>query len=306
MLQISKQAVHQRYQREQKFLENLSSLLIDVDILRAEHPGCGVEKMYYTLRPDWIGRDRFIALMMEYGYRVHRTRSYFRTTIPVRNTYPNFIEGMIIWDKNQLWQSDITYIFVGNSFYYLVFIEDVYTKLILGYQASNHLLAIANLAAQKMALRRCNGSINGLIHHSDRGSQYTQKQYVNLLLKHKAHISMGLIAQDNAYAERINGIIKNEYLKYRKIETFSDLQKHLKQAVNHYNRKRIHRSLPGKISPEQFEEKLIHLSMEKRPKIIVYSKGNQRVKKEQISADFIQDMNHFVPICPLVFNEKNK
>ena len=303
MLHISRQAIHQHWQRDQLFQHNLLSLLTAVDLLRAEHPGCGVEKMYYTLRPDWIGRDRFIEIMMDFGYRVKQIKSYTRTTIPVSYKYPNLIEGMILWNKNQLWQTDITYILVGTNFYYLVFIVDVYTKLILGYQASDHLRAKANLAALKMAIRNCNGSINGLIHHSDRGSQYIDGNYTQLLLHHKVHISMGLKAQDNAYAERVNGIIKNEYLKYREMTTLPELKKNVKHAVKHYNAKRIHLSLPGNITPEQFEKNLVNLSSQKRPKVIIYAEGNPRIKEALSHLDSLPEKNLQAPICPMVFKE---
>jgi transposase InsO family protein len=304
MLGISKQSVHQHQQRELQHRTKLESLLIDADVLRSAHPGCGVEKMYYTLRPDWIGRDRFIEFMMNQGYRVQTHKSYTRTTTPACYKYPNLIEGMILWDKNQLWQSDITYIRVMEEYYYLVFIIDVYTKLILGYQVSNHLRAEANLSALRMAIRNCNGNIIGLIHHSDRGSQYIDTEYIDLLKRNGAHISMGLKAQDNAYAERINGIIKNEYLKYRNIKTLTDLKKHTRQAVNHYNNERNHSSLNDK--PNQFEKNLLNLSSQKRPKVIIYAEGNPRIKEALSHLDSLPEKNLQAPICPMVFKENSK
>ena len=305
ILSVSKQAVHQYWQREKLFEEKLSSLLIDVDLLRAEHPGCGVEKMYHTLHPNWIGRDRFVEIIMSLGYRVKQARSYNRTTIPIKNNYPNLIEGMILWNKNQLWQTDITYILVGERFYYLVFIVDVYTKLILGYQASDHLRAEANIYALKMAMRTCNDNIRGLIHHSDRGSQYIDTKYTQMLLNHDVYISMGLKAQDNAYAERVNGIIKNEYLRYREMRNLSDLKRHTKHAVNHYNTKRIHLSLPGKITPIQFEKNLLNLPYQKRPKVIIYAEGNPRIKEALSHLDSLPEKNLQAPICPMVLVERN-
>lgn len=255
MLNISKQAIHQHAQRELCFQSKIESLIVEADILRTAHPGCGVEKMYYTLRPNWIGRDRFIDLMMSLGYRVQRHKSRIRTTIPVSSKYQNLIEGMLLWDKNQLWQSDITYYRVGESFYYVVFIIDVYTKVILGYCVSDSLHAQANLTALKMAIRNAGGKIRGLVHHSDRGSQYVSTDYVSLLTDHGVHISMGLKGQENAYAERINGTIKNEYLIYREITTLAGLKRQTRQAVEHYNTKRPHNSLHGRVSPQQFEKK---------------------------------------------------
>lgn len=306
ILQISKQAVHQQRQREKLIEEKLTSLLIDVDLLREDHPGCGVEKMYYSLLPDWIGRDRFVEIMISMGYRVKQAKSLIRTTFPIKKKYPNLIEGMMLWKKNQLWQSDITYILVGDRYCYLVFIVDVYTKLILGYQASNHMRAEANLSALKKAIRACNGNISGLIHHSDRGSQYNDKRYTQLLLNHDVYISMGLKAQDNAYAERVNGIIKNEYLRYWKINTLLDLRKCVGRAVNHYNTKRPHLSLPGKTIPEQFERNLVNLPYQKRPKVIIYAEGNPRIKEASSHLDSLPEKNLQAPICPMVYVEKNK
>ncbi len=250
ILGLSRQAVHQQNKRQEQFDRKVENLMIEVDELRCEHPGCGVEKMYYTLKPDFIGRDGFVELFMELGYRVKRIKNYHRTTIPASHKYPNLIEGLIVKSKNTVWQSDITYFEVGDRFYYLVFIIDVYTRQIVGYAVSDHLRAEANIKALKMAIR-----VHGAprIHHSDRGSQYIDKGYVGLLLENDVQVSMGLQAQDNAYAERINGTIKNDYLKYKKIKSYSVLRMEVKKAVDHYNRKRIHNSLPQKISPDEFD-----------------------------------------------------
>jgi transposase InsO family protein len=117
-----------------------------------------------------------------------------------------------VQNKNIVWQTDITYYLIGDQYFYIVFIIDVYTKRILGFCTSEHLRAEANLFALKMAMSQSTGSLEYLIHHSDRGGQYINKNYVGLLRKSGIHISMGAQAQDNAYAERINGTIKNEYL----------------------------------------------------------------------------------------------
>jgi len=249
-LGISKQAVHQYHRRQQVFDEKMANLIIEADDLRAEHPGCGVEKMYYTLKPDFIGRDRFIETFMELGYRVKKIKNYHRTTIPTWLKYPNLIEGLVVSNTNMVWQSDITYFELGDRFYYIVFILDVYSRKIVGYAVSESLRAEANIRALNMALQHRPAP---QIHHSDRGSQYIDKRYVKMLTDAGTQISMGLQAQDNAYAERINGIIKNEYLKMKEIGSFSSLRSALKKAVDHYNNKRIHRSLTQRMTPVQFE-----------------------------------------------------
>jgi len=252
VLGISKQSVHQYHQRQQVHDRKFADLLVEVDELRAQHPGCGVEKMYHALKPDFIGRDRFVEAFMQLGYRVKRMTNYHRTTIPAWFKYPNLIEGLVVWAKNTVWQSDITYFDLNGRFYYLVFIIDVFTRQIVGYAVSDHLRAEANLNALKMALNK-HGPPK--IHHSDRGSQYIDRAYTKLLTDHDVKISMGLQAQDNAYAERINGTIKNEYLKHWNIKSFNQLKRKVKESVNHYNGSRIHDSLPGKVTPNEFSRK---------------------------------------------------
>ena len=276
--EVSKQAAFKHFKKEQIFREKLSALILEVDILREEHPGCGVEKMYDTLVPDFIGRDRFIDIFMRLGYRVKQHKNYRRTTIPVHSEYKNLISGMMVREKNIVWQTDITYFRIDSRFYYLVFIIDVYTKQILGFQASNHMRAEANLAALNMAIRNCNGSLDSLIHHSDRGSQYIDKQYTGLLKKRRIQISMGEKAQDNAYAERINGTIKNEYLNHWEPKNLTQLKRMTKKAVEHYNQKRIHKYLPNKFTPNQFEESLLNSTSQKRPTEIIYAEGNYKIK----------------------------
>ena len=143
----------------------------------------------------------------------------------------------MVSQPSQIWQSDITYISVENRFYYAVFIIDVFSKEIVGYQVSDHMRAEANVNALKQALSSHKAP---LIHHSDRGSQYTYLEYVSLLKQHNCAVSMGLTAQDNAFAERINRTIKEEYLAYWKPKSFSELKYQVKRAVENYNSKRIH------------------------------------------------------------------
>ncbi len=157
-----------------------------------------------------------------------------------------------------VWQSDITYIYVDERFYYAVFIIDVYTKKIVGYQVSNHMRATANVKALKMALGSNRAPI---IHHSDRGGQYIYKEYIRVLNDNKSQISMALSAQDNAYAERINRTIKEEYLDYWKPNSFDQLKRQVNKAVNHYNTKRPHNNI-GKLSPVEFEKKWFKKQLE--------------------------------------------
>lgn len=242
----------------------------EAEALRKEHPGCGVEKMYYVLKPSFTGRDKFIEIMMDVGFRLKRARNFRRTTYPAQLFYPNLIQGMRVSGPSTIWQSDITYISVADRFYYAVFIMDVYSKKIVGYKLSSHMRAIANVEALAMALRAHKAP---RIHHSDRGSQYIYTQYIELLKKHDTQISMGLKAQDNAYAERINGTIKDEYLQLWNPKTYTQLKKQITKAVTHYNTKRPHNHL-NRLTPAEFEHRCLTDSKFQNPTITIFDENN--------------------------------
>jgi putative transposase len=296
---VSKQSAHKYFKHEDELSKKLSDLLVEADELKEEHPGCGVEKMYQTLQPEWLGRDKFISLFMQLGYRVRTQKNYQKTTIPVHSQYKNLIQGLMVQDRNIIWQTDITYFRIGNRYYYIVFIIDVYTKRILGYKASDNLRAEANLAALRMAFKNSNGNLGRLIHHSDRGSQYIDTDYIELLNSKRIMISMGEKAQDNAYAERINGTIKNEYLKYWEINSLNELRKKLTKAVNHYNIKRKHNEIPDRMTPVEFDKSLLDLESQRRPTVIIYSEGNNKIKAESSRFDFKQKREPLAHNCPI-------
>ncbi len=290
-VEITKQAVHKHFRRVCRFEQQVKFLIFEVEKLREEHPNCGLEKVYYTLQPSFIGRDRFIELFMSLGFRVRNKKNYRRTTYSSSFYYPNLIKGLEISSPNILWQSDITYIEVNNIFYYAVFIIDVYTKEIVGYRVSDHMRATANLKALKTAINQFGVPE---IHHSDRGSQYIYKPYTELLKTHATKISMSLIAQENAYAERINKTIKEEYLEGWSISNFMQLKKYVRKAVEHYNTKRIHNNI-GRKTPFEFRKKVLSLTIEDRPKIIIYTEVDNKVKDGANDHHFNQDLSsdHF-------------
>ncbi|WP_178987626.1 IS3 family transposase [Winogradskyella schleiferi] len=264
---ISKQAVNQYAKRQAVFDSRVSQLILEADDLREDHPGCGVEKMYNILDPDFIGRDRFIETMMGLGYRIKKKRNYKRTTIAGKKFYPNLIKGLRVNAPNVVWQSDITYLPLNGKHYYAVFIIDVYTKKIVGFIVSDNMRAQANVEALKMAIKENNAPE---IHNSDRGSQYTYSKYIDLLVSNGTKISMSLSGLDNAYAERINRTIKEEYLDYWKPETFFQLKKCVAKAVKNYNEKRTHKSLP-KMSPDNFEKYWSTLKPKNRPIMTIFN-----------------------------------
>ena len=263
---ISKQAVHQMAKRDAVFNAKVHELLAHVDALRKEHPGCGMEKMYFTLKPDFLGRDRFIELMTQLGYRVKTAPNYQRTTYPGYLRYPNLIDGLVISSPYHLWQSDITYIRSGERFYYAVFIIDVYTREIVGHNLCDHLRSHANIKALRMALGK---HPPPQIHHSDRGVQYTSNAYTNILKERGIQLSMGRSPQENAYAERINRTIKEEYLYPKKINNYSLLRRTLNQSVSHYNNKRLHSELK-RLTPLQYRINTLALEEHHRPSMTIH------------------------------------
>lgn len=263
---ISKQAVYKYSTAQQGYDQKMSVLVRQADDLRTAHPGCGVEKMYYALKPDFIGRDRFVSEFMDLGYRLKRSRNYRRTTISSLIYRPNLIKGLQISAPSKVWQSDITYIGIGDKHYYATFIIDVYSKEIVGYEVSDHMRVSGNIRALRKALAQRQAPD---IHHSDRGSQYISKAYVGLLESNGSKVSMGLTAQDNAYAERINRTIKEEYLDHWNIKTLEQLKRSLGKAVRHYNNKRPHLHL-GMLSPREFIIKWQSIPDHQKPVITIF------------------------------------
>lgn len=276
-------------------------LISQVNIIREEHPGCGVEKLYKTLKPKYMGRDKFCEIFMELGYRVKTLRNYRRTTVPKHLNYSNLIEGMLVTLPYKVIQSDITYFEVNDKFYYIVFIIDVYSREILGYNVSDSLRKESNIKALSMVLKKISPEQRiSMIHHSDRGSQYGSKEYVGILKNSGIQISMGLTAQENAYAERINGTIKNEYLDRWHIDSLLTLKRLTKRAVKHYNEKRKHSWFRNELSPVEFKSTLVNLNTQKRPMVIIYAEGNYKVKVASSHRDFNPKKVPQAHNCPIV------
>lgn len=295
---ISKQAIHKQAKRMEQDALKTYDLRCQIDLIRQEHPGCGLEKLYYQLQPDWIGRDRFMNLFSSLGYCLNQYKKFIKTTLPVPIEYKNLIEGLLVFGINTVWQSDITYYRIGEEMCYIVFIEDVYSRRILGYQASNHMRAEANMQALQMSFKTRDCDLSGTIHHSDRGSQYIDKEYLKMLDNKDVLISMGLKGQDNAYVERVNGIIKNEYLKHWTITSLEELRIAIEKAVNHYNSKRIHRSLPNRVSPIEFERMI-----KEEPENTMLNEWIYSAKLDLNQKEYnfeISDLTSKTLVCPIV------
>ena len=159
--------------------------------------------------------------------------------------WPNLIKGIRTNAPNQIRVSDITYWKVDETFLYISFITDAHSRKIVGYSLSTNLDMKSTRNALKMAINTLPINHKGLIHHSDRGVQYCSMDYVKLLHNHNIQISMTENGdpKENAIAERLNGIIKNEYLNKYKPKTFDQAIFLLDRTVNIYNHERPHLSI---------------------------------------------------------------
>lgn len=213
-LPIGKQAVVRYVKRQLTFDDNVSVLSIEAETLRKEHPGRGAEKIHGTLKPGFIGRDLFIDLFMELGFRLNKKRNYKRSTYSGSVCYSNLIKGIKVFATSMIWQSDITYIYVDGKFYHAVFTIDVYTKKIVGHQVSNHMRATANVKALNMALKQ---NKPPKIHHPDRGAQYIYNEYVKILNDNQVLISMAFCPRQclcrknkQNHKRRISGLLETK------------------------------------------------------------------------------------------------
>lgn len=274
VLGISKQALHQHNVRDLHRLEQEERLIKQAIAIRKRHPGMGCRTLYDLVEDIGLGRDKTEAFLLSNGFRIKRKVNFIKTTIRQSlYKFPNLIKGLKIRGINAVWQTDITYFMLPcGMMCYLIFIIDIYSRRILGYRANNHMRAEANLECLKMAFRmRKDDSLSILIHHSDYGGQYTSRKYLEALRSHAIRISMCELAWQNAYTERINATIKNDYLKNREIFSLHDLRKILDTDVHAYNSERPHKNLPNRMSPLQFEAFLKNSPKSKHPTLKVFN-----------------------------------
>jgi transposase InsO family protein len=213
--------------------------------------------IYVKLQPGCMGRDQFERFCMDSGYRIMRLRNYRVTTNSLGVTrFPNIIKDLKVTRVNQVFVSDITYFDIGSDTYYLTFIMDLYNREIVGWSASDNLRTECTTLPALHRLIRERGRVNmkGAILHSDGGGQYYCKEFkaltkelqmINSMTEEKVY--------ENSHAERLNGIIKNNYLYPYGPTNMSSLKRLLDKAVTMYNTGKPHKAL-GKLTPRSFKE----------------------------------------------------
>lgn len=215
------------------------------------------ENLYEPLRQLGIGRDRLFAILKANHMHIVAKRQYRVTTNSFHRfkKHRNLVEGLAIKRPEQVFVSDITYIGSREHPMYLALITDAYSKRIMGYNVSNSLNASGAVAALKMALKNRNYKKEALIHHSDRGIQYCGDDYQQVLEKHSIKCSMTekYDPYQNAVAERVNGIIKQEFLEGILVKDLELMSKIIEESIQIYNQKRPHLSC-YMLTPEKMHQ----------------------------------------------------
>lgn len=247
MFGLDRQVYYRRIKRTKNRQTLAQMVVLLVQKIRTVQPRLGTRKLYYLLYDELqtlkIGRDKFFAILRANHLLVIPKRTYHTTTMSHHRfrKYPNIIKEMNIYRPNQVWVSDITYIGKREKTCYLSLITDAYSKKIVGYEVSNTMCTTHVVKALRMAQKQ-RKTTESLIHHSDRGVQYCSDEYQYYLSKYKINCSMTEKSDsyENAIAERINGILKQEFM----IDTYHlelPLMKELvKDAIDIYNNDRPH------------------------------------------------------------------
>jgi putative transposase len=241
--------------------------------VREIHPGMGIRTMYDMLQPEGIGRDAFIALGLQQGFRLKSVDKKTRTTYSVKsNRYSNLLGGREFTGIDQVWSSDITFLYCLDRTFYIVLIMDLYSRRIVGYSVADNMRAENNVAAMEMALklRGIEKYGNTLVHHSDKGAQYASDAYTQLLGRYEVSISMCDEVYENTHIERVNDTIKNQYLNRMEISSRKELDTKVAETMEAYNGSRPHQALDH-MSPVQYEKHLLGIEQNKRTKMIIYT-----------------------------------
>lgn len=252
MFGISRQAYY-KHQQSQRRLAGQNYLVVQlVESIRQKHPRMGTRKLYHLIKPDLdsqgikMGRDALFFLLANEGLLIRKRKRMHVTTNSNHwfRKYPNLIKGLEPTAPNQLWVSDITYIRSNQGFLYLFLLTDAYSKRILGYRLAPNMDSSHAVNSLQDAIANSCQPLDGLIHHSDRGLQYCSHAYVNILKQHQIAISMTESGDplDNAIAERINGILKEEYINVELEQRGTISGAKLDEIIHKYNNQRPHLS----------------------------------------------------------------
>jgi transposase InsO family protein len=258
---VSRQAYYEARINDRKSTIANCLILCFVKEYRNEIPLVGTRKLYHLITPHLqihgikMGRDKLFDLLRFHCLLVRRRRRMVKTTDSHHwlKKYPNLTKEIVVTGIEQLWVSDITYVRTLQGFAYLSLITDAYSRKIVGYSLYPTLEANGCIEALQMAIAdRTHESPYNLIHHSDRGIQYCSAMYIELLRGENIDISMTQSGSpyENALAERVNGIIKNEFYSKSIYQNYKEAKKRIAKNVTSYNSIRPHSSV-NFLTPDQ-------------------------------------------------------
>jgi transposase InsO family protein len=257
---ITRQAYYQHLNQRMDVELEHELVIRQVKNIRSQHPRIGVRKLYVMLEDFMLGhhikmgRDALFDLLSAHRLLIRRRRRMVKTTQSHHwlKKYPNLIKDFVSVRADELYVSDITWWKIESKDLYISFITDAYSHKIVGYEVSESLEAESSLKALLMALTNLKQPCLPLIHHSDRGVQYCSSRYVKLLKDYDVQISMTENGDplENAVAERVNGILKQEYLECYEVSNINEAKVLLAQVIKLYNEERPHMSI-GNLVPEK-------------------------------------------------------
>ena len=257
---VSRQAYYKHAEQRVRTWFQVEIVVQLVSEIRIRQPRIGGKKLYHMLRDDFkslefkLGRDKFLVVLQAERLLISPRKRRQKTTDSSHEqpVYPNLIKGKKLYRPYQAVAADITYIRLEEGFCFLSLITDLVSRVILGWCLSESLDASGPIHALKQA-RLQMGGLKGCVHHSDRGVQYCSIDYVSLLFRYKMPISMTDVGapEQNAIAERVNGILKTELLLDATFKNFKTASLAASDAIQIYNYERPHYSL-DLLTPMQF------------------------------------------------------
>jgi len=260
---MSRQSYYRSGWRTKQRQDVASQVVCMVQNIRLDLPKVGTRKLYHMLREPLqelgVGRDKLFAILQANNMLIKPTRSY-RTTTNSKHMFRkhrNLVSGLVPTRPEQVWVSDITYIGNRGNHSYLSLVTDAYSKKILGYDVSESLHAEGCIRALKMAIKNREYLNKPLIHHSDRGIQYCCNQYQKQINMHGIRCSMteSYDPYANAIAERVNGILKQEFMLEDYHVNTAVMKKIVTQSIQRYNELRPHMSCEM-LTPNQMHKQM--------------------------------------------------
>ncbi len=271
---VDRQVYYRKRKSKQKRQDTASQVVELVREIRQQMPRIGTRKLYYLLEhklePLSVGRDRLFRILKANHLLIIPKRSYRITTNSHHRfrKHKNLIEQLAITRPEQVWVSDITYLGNRENPCYLSLVTDAYSKLIVGYNVSENLTTDSCIKALEKAVKGRQYKTQSLIHHSDKGIQYCSNEYQKTLSENRLQCSMteSYDPYQNAVAERVNGILKQEFMIDEYRAGLDEIAQMVKESIHIYNTKRPHYS-SYMLTPRQMHN-------QKKVKIRTYKKNS--------------------------------